>query len=75
MRFRTTLREGRERRFPLCCRWRYALEEAIRSDPEQAVERGVRWAANGIEYVPCAIRHKATITHREYEHLLNIRAL
>jgi hypothetical protein len=75
IRFRTTLREGRELRFPFCCRWRYALEEAIRLDPEQAVERGVRRATSGIEYVPCGIRHEATVTHREHEHLLNIRAL
>jgi hypothetical protein len=43
--------------------------------PEQALERGIRFNPDGIEYVPCRILHDATLTHRESEHLLNIRAL
>jgi hypothetical protein len=75
MSVRATLREGRDNQFPTCCRWRYALEEAVRYDPEQALNRGIRFNPDRIEYVPCRIFHEATLTHREHEHLLNIRAL
>jgi hypothetical protein len=75
MSIRSTLREGRELHAPFCCRLRFALEEALRYDPEQALERGIRFNPDGIEYVPCRILHDATLTHRESEHLLNIRAL
>jgi hypothetical protein len=73
-RLRTTLGEGRELRIPRCCRLRFAIEEAIRWDPEQALERGIRYTRNGIEYVPCRIFHEATLTHREHEHHINVRA-
>ena len=72
---RSVLREGRELGIPLCCQLRFALEEAFRFDPEQALERGVCFNAGGIEYVPCRIFHEATLTHREHEHLINIRAM
>jgi hypothetical protein len=75
MRMRRTLREGRELGLPFCCRLRFALEEALRYDVEQALERGVRFNPDGIEYVPCRIFHDATLTHREHEHWLNIRAM
>jgi hypothetical protein len=51
------------------------LEEPILSDPEPPVWRGLRFNEQKIEYVPCGTFHQATLTHREHEHLLNIRAL
>jgi hypothetical protein len=73
--FVADMKYGRNEGFPFCCRLRYSLEAAILYDPEQALSRGVRFNQQGIEYVPCGIFHEATLTHREHEHLLNIRAL
>jgi hypothetical protein len=73
--FANDMKHGKQCGFPFCCRLRYSLEAAVRYDPEQALKRGIRWASTGIEYVPCWIFHKGTVTHRESEHLLNIRAL
>ena len=61
MSIRSDLREGRENGFPLCCRLRFALTEALRPGCEQAGARGVSRTETGIEYVPCGIRHKATV--------------
>jgi hypothetical protein len=58
---RSDLREGRENGFPLCCRLRFALTEALRPGSEQAGARGVSRTETGIEYVPCGVRHKATV--------------
>jgi hypothetical protein len=73
--FVNDMRYGRNEGFPFCCRLRYSLEEAILRDPEPAVWRGLRFNELKVEYVPCGIFHQATLTHREHEHLINIRAL
>jgi hypothetical protein len=70
---RSDLRQGRELGAPICCRLRFALEYALNPEAEQCLKRGVRFAADGIEYVPCRVFHQATYTHAEYEHLLSER--
>jgi hypothetical protein len=74
-RFLADLREGRELGFPLCCCLRWALTYAFDVESEQACKRGVRFTADEIEYVPCGIFHQATVTHAEYERLLERRWL
>jgi hypothetical protein len=74
MSIRTDLRQGRDLGLPFCCRWRWALAYAINPDGEQAVKRGICFNADGIEYIPCRVFHKATVTHREHERLINLRA-
>jgi len=61
MSIRSDLREGRENGFPLCCTLRFALTEELWPRSEQALARGVSRTEAGIEYVPCGIRHKATV--------------
>ena len=61
---RSDLREGRENGFPACCTLRFALTEALRPGSEQALSRGVSRTEAGIEYVPCGIRHEATVYSR-----------
>jgi hypothetical protein len=68
---RSDLREGRELGIPLCCRLRFALEYALNPNGEQSLERGIRLTPSGDEYVPCRVVHEATVTHAEYEYLLN----
>ena len=63
------LREGHTNGFPACCTLRYALTALI-PQQEQALHRGLRFTPAGIEYVPCLVRHKATLTHAERERLL-----
>jgi hypothetical protein len=58
---RSVLREGKAIGLPLCCRWRYALTEAVRPGAEQAIERGVSRTDAGMEYVPCRILHAPTV--------------
>lgn len=66
-----TLREGRAERFPACCRWRFALEELVTAGrSEQSLKRGVRFTTTGVEYAPCRVIHRATLTHAEYERRL-----
>lgn len=73
---RSDLRHGLTEAFPLCCVLRFTLEAALtRGRSEQCLKRGVRYTPAGVEYVPCNLRHDATLTHRESEHLLNLRAI
>ncbi|HET6172940.1 MAG TPA: hypothetical protein VFD90_10065 [Gaiellales bacterium] len=68
MRLLATLREGKAAQFPACCRWRFAIEELLTAgQSEQCLDRGVRFTTIGALYVPCAIVHKATLTHAEWE--------
>jgi hypothetical protein len=64
------LREGRELGIPLCCRLRFAIEWAFFPYHESAVRRGIRFNHDGIEYVPCGVLHRATVTHAEYDEVL-----
>lgn len=71
MSVRTDLCEGREAGVPLCCcRLRFAIEYALDPDHEQAVHRRISLTRTLIEYVPCGIFHRATITHADYEQTL-----
>jgi hypothetical protein len=70
---RSDLREGRDLGVPLCCRARFALEWALAPQREQAVRRGICFNREQIEYVPCGIFHRATLTHAEHEQLLPFR--
>jgi hypothetical protein len=66
-------RDGRAHGYPLCCRLRYCLTAALTLDrSEQARKRGVRITELGSVYVPCGVRHRATLTHAEVELLLNL---
>jgi len=67
------VRDGRAAGFPVCCIARYALAALI-PQREQALHRGIRFTPAGIEYVPCLIRHAATLTHAEYDRLLEREA-
>jgi hypothetical protein len=67
---RDDLGEGRELGLPFCCRLRFAIEWAFFPNYEQAVRRGLCFNHDEIEYVPCGIFHRATLTHAEYERLL-----
>jgi hypothetical protein len=64
-------RDGHAEGYPLCCRLRYCLTAAVTLDrSEQAKRRGVRCTELGRVYVPCGVRHRATLTHAEAELLL-----
>jgi hypothetical protein len=69
---RINLRNGRQDGFPICCRWRWTIEYAINPDRDMALERGIRFTADDVEFVPCNVFHKAAITHAEHERLLNV---
>jgi hypothetical protein len=65
-------RDGRADAIPPCCVLRYTLQAALTLDrSEQARTRGVRITELGCVYVPCGVRHQATLTHAEVELLLS----
>ena len=63
------IREGDANGFPACCVIRYAFTALI-PQREQSLKRGVRFTTSDVVYVPCGLLHKATLTHAEFERLL-----
>jgi hypothetical protein len=70
---RSDLREGRDLGVPLCCRLLFAVQWRFFPNYEQAVHRGIRFNPDGIQYVPCGILHRATVTHAEHESMLALK--
>lgn len=52
----------------------FALDWALRPEWESCVNRGARFNAEGIPWVPCGLLHKPTVTHAELEQRLALRA-
>jgi hypothetical protein len=61
---RSDLREGRESGFPLCCRLRFALTDALRPGNEQAGARGVSRTETGIDTSPAGSDTRRRFTRR-----------
>jgi hypothetical protein len=64
------LAEGRDDGFPWCCRWRYALTDALQPDREQSAQRGVRFTDNLTGYVPCNLFHRKAMTTAAFDRIL-----
>lgn len=65
------MREGRELGVPLCCRLLFALEWRFFPDYDQAVHRGICFNQDGIQWVPCGVLHRATVTFDEHQEMLD----
>jgi hypothetical protein len=71
MSLRSDLREGHAIGVPVCCNLRWSLTYALDHHAEQAVGRGVAFTRDQIEYIPCGVFHKPTLTLAEYDRLLD----